>query len=65
MHPTGEYYNGVTYMTYQGPHEDAYVASYNHTSQVYSGPYKVLSNPMGLYPEAERYDLHHDMALRL
>jgi len=51
--PTGEYYNGVTYLTYQGPHEDPYVASYNHMTKTWKGPFKVLVNELGLYPEAE------------
>jgi len=51
--PTGEYFNGVTYIAYQGPHEDAYVAAYNHTSESWKGPFKVLVNLLGLYPEAE------------
>ncbi len=30
QHPSGEHYKGVTYLAYQGPAEDPYVASYNH-----------------------------------
>ena len=45
--PSGQYFNNVTYLTYQGPAEGAYIAAYNHTSKVWKGPVKVLDNPMG------------------
>lgn len=32
QHPAGEYYKGVTYVAYQGPLEDPYVASYEHAT---------------------------------
>jgi len=45
--PCGQHFNNVTYLTYQGPAEGAYIAAYNHTSKVWKGPVKVLDNPMG------------------
>ncbi len=33
QHPTGEYFRGSTYVAYQGPHEDPYVAAYHHASR--------------------------------
>jgi len=47
LFPGGQHYNGVTYFCYQGPAEGAYVSAYNHTSHSWTGPVKVLDNPMG------------------
>ena len=38
QHPTGEFYKGTTSLAYQGPHEDSYVAAYNHANKKWSGP---------------------------
>ena len=59
-HPSGEYHDGVTYIAYQGPHEDPYVCSYNHTSQEWKGPYRAGVNIMGFYPDAKTGDLWDD-----
>ena len=40
QHPAGEYYKGVTYIAYQGPTEDPYVAAYNHRTRKWKGPFK-------------------------
>jgi hypothetical protein len=40
QHPSGEYYKDVTYIAYQGPTEDPYVAAYNHTTGKWTGPFK-------------------------
>jgi len=40
QHPAGEYQKGVTYIAYQGPTEDPYVAAYNHTKGKWTGPFK-------------------------
>ncbi len=37
QHPSGEYYKGVTYVAYQGPLEDPYVASYHHETRKWTG----------------------------
>lgn len=50
-HPVGEYFEGVTYLAYQGPHEDPYVCSYNHTSKQWKGPIRAGINLMGFYPD--------------
>ncbi|MDQ8198630.1 BNR-4 repeat-containing protein [Pelagicoccus enzymogenes] len=36
--PAGVHHNGVTYVAYQGPDEDAWVASYNHETGEWVGP---------------------------
>ena len=38
QHPVGEHYQGVTYVAYQGPHEDPYVAAYVHATAQWIGP---------------------------
>jgi len=58
IHPVGEYFEGVTYLAYQGPHEDPYVCSYNHTSKQWKGPYRAGINLMGFYPD--RFELTDD-----
>ena len=40
QHPAGEHHEGVTYVAYQGPTEDPYVASYDHESGLWNGPFK-------------------------
>ena len=46
----GEYYNGVTYVSYQGPLEDAYVAAYHHQTKKWVGPFKAGTSLMGKDP---------------
>jgi hypothetical protein len=50
QHPSGEYYKGVTYLTYQGPQEDPYVCSYNHRTKVWTGPIKAGTSALGKIP---------------
>jgi hypothetical protein len=38
QHPAGEHHAGVTYVAYQGPHEDPYVAAYVHATASWIGP---------------------------
>lgn len=38
QHPCAEYFNGKTYIAYQGPHEDAYVCVYDHATRQWQGP---------------------------
>ena len=47
QHPCAEYYNGKTYIAYQGPHEDAYVCAYDHAAQKWQGPVLAGVSPMG------------------
>jgi hypothetical protein len=51
QHPNAEYYNGVTYIAYQGPHEDPYVCAYDHTKATWSGPFKAGISPLGKTPD--------------
>jgi hypothetical protein len=44
---TGEYYEGFTYVAYQGPGEDPYAAAYNHTNDEWIGPYKAGTSLLG------------------
>ena len=47
QHPSSEYYNGVTYIAYQGHHEDAYVCAYNHNEEKWYGPYRAGVSLLG------------------
>ncbi len=51
QHPCAEYYNGKTYIAYQGPHEDPYACAYDHAAKQWSGPVKAGENPMGKTPD--------------
>ena len=51
QHPAGEHFNGVTYVAYQGPHEDAYVAAYVHATGQWIGPVQAGVSPMGKAPD--------------
>lgn len=45
-----EYYNGVTYIAYQGEKEDPYVVAYNHKESKWIGPYKAGVSLLGKNP---------------
>lgn len=47
QHPAGIYHKGVTYVCYQGPLEDPYVASYHHETGEWKGPFKAGTSEMG------------------
>lgn len=47
QHPCAEFFDGVTYIAYQGPHEDPYVCAYDHASKKWSGPVKAGVSLMG------------------
>ena len=57
QHPAGEHCKGVTYLAYQGPLEDPYVAAYDHTTGEWSGPFKAGTSEMGKTP-GEKIDNH-------
>ena len=57
QHPAGEHINGVTYVSYQGPNEDPYVAAYNHANRLWSGPFKAGTSILGKDP-AKKIDSH-------
>ncbi|MBR9908836.1 MAG: hypothetical protein GYB33_00615 [Gammaproteobacteria bacterium] len=50
QHPAGEYHDGITYVAYQGPLEDPYVAAYNHQTGQWKGPFKAGVSEMGKGP---------------
>lgn len=58
QHPAGVHHEGVTYVTYQGPLEDPYVASYDHETDEWSGPFKAGVSDMGKDPERGKIDNH-------
>ena len=51
QHPSGEYFEGVTYVAYQGPHEDPFVCAYSHDEDTWQGPFRAGVNPMGRHIE--------------
>lgn len=53
QHPAGEHYKGVTYVAYQGPLEDPYVAAFNHETGEWSGPFKAGVSTLGKTPGAD------------
>ncbi len=56
--PAGIHQNGITYVTYQGPLEDPYVASYNHKTDEWQGPFKAGVSTMGKDPSRKKIDNH-------
>jgi len=62
QHPSGEYFEGVTYVAYQGPLEDPWVAAYDHAAGEWSGPFKAGESIMGKTPGA-KIDNHGKPAL--
>lgn len=54
QHPAGQHHEGVTYVTYQGPLEDPYIAAYNHVTKEWSGPFKAGVSAMGKDPKRKR-----------
>ncbi len=64
QHPAGVYHNGITYVCYQGEKEDPYVASYNHTTKEWKGPFKAGVSEMGKDPNRKkRIDNHGKPAM--
>lgn len=59
---SGEYYNGVTYVSYQGPLEDAFIAAFNHKTKTWTGPIKAGVSIMGKDPK-HKIDNHGKPAL--
>ena len=64
QHPSGVYYKGITYVAYQGTLEDPYVASYNHATKQWKGPYKAGISEQGKDPNRKkRIDNHGKPAI--
>ncbi|GAB5562573.1 MAG: hypothetical protein SynsKO_42200 [Synoicihabitans sp.] len=62
--PAGEHHNGVTYVAYQGPLEDPYVAAYHHETGEWQGPFKAGESVMGKAPDRPKpIDNHGKPAL--
>jgi len=51
QHPAGEHHQGVTYVAYQGPHEDPYIAAYVHATAQWIGPVQAGVSAMGKSPD--------------
>ncbi|WP_394171894.1 BNR-4 repeat-containing protein [Thalassotalea litorea] len=58
QHPAGEHHNGVTYVSYQGPFEDPYVAAYNHQTKEWLGPFRAGTSELGRRAERTKFDNH-------
>lgn len=58
QHPAGVHVDGITYVSYQGPLEDPYVASYNHETGEWKGPFKAGVSDMGKDPTRSKIDNH-------
>lgn len=58
QHPAGVHRDGITYVSYQGPLEDPYVASYNHETEQWQGPFKAGVSDMGKDPTRTKIDNH-------
>ena len=41
-----DYYNGKTYIVYQGDNDDPYITAYNHATEVWQNPVKIGTNPL-------------------
>ncbi len=64
QHPSGVYHKGITYIAYQGSLEDPYVASYNHETKEWKGPFKAGVSEMGKDPNRKKkIDNHGKPAL--
>jgi hypothetical protein len=66
QHPCAEYFKGVTYIAYQGPHEDPYVCAYKHDAAEWSGPFKAGVSALGSTPDPtdpDKVDNHGRPAL--
>ncbi|MBC2844699.1 BNR-4 repeat-containing protein [Winogradskyella flava] len=59
QHPAGVYHKGITYVAYQGTLEDPYVASYNHTTKEWKGPFKAGISEMGKDPNRKKQIDNH------
>ena len=58
QHPAGIHHEGVTYVCYQGPMEDPYVAAYNHQTGEWLGPFVAGESDLGRLPDRQKVDNH-------
>lgn len=54
QHPAGIHKDGITYVSYQGPLEDPYIAAYNHAAEEWTGPFKAGVSAMGKDPTRKK-----------
>lgn len=47
QHPNAEFFDGRTYVVYQGPREDPYVCAYDHRGGTWAGPVKAGTSLLG------------------
>lgn len=59
----GVHHEGVTYVSYQGPLEDAWIASYCHESDTWEGPFLAGVSLMGKDPTRDKIDNHGKPAM--
>lgn len=57
------HHEGTTYVAYQGPLEDSWVASYNHHTQEWAGPFLAGVSLMGKDPTRNKIDNHGKPAM--
>lgn len=57
QHPAGEHHDGITYVSYQGPQEDPYVAAYDHGTNEWQGPFQAGTSILGKDP-SKKIDSH-------
>ncbi|EWH08846.1 hypothetical protein DS2_15344 [Catenovulum agarivorans DS-2] len=59
QHPAGIHKDGITYVSYQGPLTDPYVAAYNHNTKQWQGPYQAGESDLGrLKSKRKKPDSH-------
>lgn len=58
QHPAGIHKNGITYVSYQGPKEDPYIASYNHQTGQWQGPFRAGISELGRRDGGKKFDNH-------
>lgn len=54
QHPAGIHKDDITYVSYQGPLEDPYVATYNHITERWHGPFKAGVSELGKDPTRKK-----------
>ena len=58
QHPAAIHQNGLTYVSYQGPKEDPFVATYDHRTKEWKGPFKAGTSELGRRDGGKKFDNH-------
>ncbi|XLP09314.1 BNR-4 repeat-containing protein (plasmid) [Alteromonas marina] len=58
QHPAAIHQNGITYVSYQGPKEDPFVATYDHRTKEWKGPFKAGTSELGRRDGGKKFDNH-------